>query len=209
MAKLSLLPKEPRFFAYFEQQAKNAVKMAQQLKDMIDIWQNVQERASLLSEMEQDGDAISHDIMTLLNRSFVTPFDREDVSSLAHSLDNIADRIHEVADTLYLYKVGSPNSRAKELCDNLLKAVLEVDAGISSMSSGIHQPELLKICVNINQIEHTGDTLYRAAQAELFDEAEDNASLVKWREIYRKLEWTLNGCKTLGNILEGIAIKYG
>ena len=115
MPKFSLFPKETKFFAFFEQEAENIVKMAQQLKDMIYIWQNVKERASVLADMEQDGDAITHDIMTLLYRSFITPLDREDISSLAHSLDDIADRIHAIADTLYLYGIEGPTDRAKEL----------------------------------------------------------------------------------------------
>jgi uncharacterized protein len=209
MPKFSLLPKEPRFLAFFELQAQNIVKMAHQLKDLTYTWQNVKERASVLAEMEQDGDAINHDIMTLLHLSFITPFDREDISALAHSLDDIADRIHEAADTLYLCRVEHPNDSAKQLCDIILEAALEIEAGVSEMSAGIHQPELLKKCVSINQIEHSGDVVYRGAQAELFNNVSDMASLVKWREIYRKLESTINGCKTLANILEGIAIKYG
>ena len=126
MRKLSLVPREKRFFAFFEQQAENLVKMAQQLKDMIYIWQNVRERASVLADMEQDGDAITHDIMTLLHRSFVTPFDREDISSLAYSLDDIADRIHEIADTLYLCGIESPTDRAKELCDIISKSCFDI-----------------------------------------------------------------------------------
>ena len=137
MNKFSLIPKETKFFAFFQQQAENIVKMAQQLKDMIYIWQNVKERASVLADMEQDGDAITHDIMTLLHRTFITPFDREDISALAHSLDDIADRIHAVADTLYLYKIEGPTDRAKELCDIILKAVLEVEGGVSEINSRI------------------------------------------------------------------------
>jgi uncharacterized protein len=209
MAKLSLLPKEPRFLAFFELQAGNIVRMAQQLKDLIYIWQNVKERAGMLAEMEQDGDAISHDILTLLNRSFVTPFDRDDISALVHSMDDISDRIHAASDALYLYKIESPTDRARELCDIILKGVLEVQGGVTTMSGGIRKSDLLKRCLTINQIEHSGDTVYRAAQAELFSLAPDNISLVKWREIYQKLESTINGCKTFANVLEGIAIKYG
>jgi uncharacterized protein len=209
MAKLSLLPKEPRFLAFFELQAGNIVRMAQQLKDLIYIWQNVKERAGMLAEMEQDGDAISHDILTLLNRSFVTPFDRDDISALVQSMDDISDRIHAASDALYLYKIESPTDRARELCDIILKGVLEVQGGVTDMSGGIRKADLLKRCLTINQIEHSGDTVYRAAQAELFSLAPDNISLVKWREIYQKLESTINGCKTFANVLEGIAIKYG
>jgi predicted phosphate transport protein (TIGR00153 family) len=209
MPKFSLVPKETKFFAFFEQQAENIVKMAQQLKDMIYIWQNVKERTSVLADMEQDGDAIAHDIMALLQRSFIPPFDREDVSAVANSLDDIADLIHSIADTLYLYGVEGPTDRAKELCDIILKAVLEVEGGVSEINGHIRQRELLKMCTTINQIESSGDVVYRAALVELFDQPNDMASVVKWREIYKKMESTIDACGAFGKIMEGIGIKYG
>jgi uncharacterized protein Yka (UPF0111/DUF47 family) len=174
---------------------------------MINVWQNLKERAKILSDMEQDGDAITHNIMNLLRCSFITPIDREDISSLANSMDNIADRIHAVADTLYLYRVEGPTKRAKELCDILLIAVIEVSGGISELSSGIRHPELHQRCVTINQIENSGDLVYRTALAELFENPSDMAYIVKWREVYKKLEAAIDGCENLADILEGIAIK--
>jgi predicted phosphate transport protein (TIGR00153 family) len=208
MPKFSLIPKETKFFAYFQQQAENIVKMAQQLKDMVYIWQNVKERAVILADMEQDGDAITHDIMTLLHRTFITPLDREDLSELAYALDDIADRIHAVADTLYLYKIEGPTDRAKELSDIILQAVTEVARGISDVSQGINRPELLKRSEMINQIENSGDAVYRAALAEIFDHPQDMAFIVKWREVYKKMEATIDGCEDCADVLEGIAIKY-
>lgn len=208
MAKFSLIPKETKFFAFFEQQADNIVKMAQQLKDMIYIWQNVKERASVIADMEQDGDAISHDIMKLLDRSFITPFDREDISALAHALDDVADSIHAVADMLYLYQIEGPTDRAKEMCDLILKAASEVKGGVSDINSGIQEAELLRKCMTINQIENNGDIVYRAALAELFDQPHDMAFVIKWREIYKIMESAIDGCEDVANVLEGIAIKY-
>ncbi len=208
MPKFSLMPKETRFFAYFEQQAENIVKMAQQLKDMIYIWQNIKERARVLADMEQDGDAITHDIMTLLNLSYITPIDREDITALTHSLDDIADRIHAVADTLYLYRIEQPTGRAKEMSDIILKAALEVQTGILEIKSQMRQPDLLKISENINQIENSGDVIYKTALAELFDQPNDMSFIVKWREVYKKMEATIDGCEIFSDILEDIAIKY-
>lgn len=208
MPKWSLLPKETRFFVFFQQGAENIVKMAQQLKDMIYIWQNVKERASVLADMEQDGDAITHNILTLLHRTFVPPLDREDIASLANSLDNIADRIHAIGDTLYLYKIETPTDRAKELSDILLKAAVEVGSGVSEINIHIRKPELLQRCTTINQIENSGDVVYRSALIELFNQPHDMASIVKWREIYKNMESAIDGCEVLANILEGIAIKY-
>jgi len=209
LSKLSLFPKDLKFFAFFEQQADNIVKMAQQLKDMVYVWQNIKERAGLLAEMEQDGDAITHDIMTHMHRSFITPIDREDIASVTHALDDIADRIHAVADTLYLYSIESPNEKARELCDIIVKAALEVKGGVAEIGSKIRQTEALERCKNINQIENSGDEVYRTALAELFIHPDDLASLLKWREVYKKMEAAIDGCETFANVLEGIAAKYG
>jgi uncharacterized protein len=209
MPKLSFFRKEAKFVAFFQQEAENVVKMAQQLKDMIYIWQNIKERASILADLEQDGDAITHDIMTLLHRSFITPLDREDITALAHSLDHIADRIHSVADTVFLYGIESPTDRAKELCDLILQAVTEVAAGVSEVNSKVQRPEeLLRRCVTIGRIENAGNDVYRSALAELFVQPNDIVFVVKWREAYKNMESTINGCEACAIILEGIAAKY-
>jgi uncharacterized protein len=208
MKKFSFIPKEAKIFAFFEQDAENIVKMAQQMKDLIYIWQNVKERARIIADMEQDGDAITHDIMRYLNRSFITPLDREDISSLAHPLDDIADRIHSVADTIYLYGVEGPTDKSREMCDIMLKAVLEVQGGLLEIKSKIHQPEILKRCVSIHDIENAGDIVYRAALVDLFDHPNDIVFIVKWREIYKKMEATVDGCEVFADIMESIANKY-
>jgi uncharacterized protein len=208
MSRFSLFPKETKLFAFFEQDTQNILKMAQQLKDMIYVWQNVKERASVIADMEQDGDAITHDITRYLYRSFITPIDREDISSLAHALDDIADRIHAIADTAYLYGIEGPTDRAKELSEIILKAVLEVQGGVSEIKSSICQPEILKRCVAIHNIENSGDMVYRAALVDLFAHPNDMVFIVKWREIYEKMEATLDGCEVCADIMEGIAIKY-
>jgi uncharacterized protein len=208
MGKFSLLPKEMKFFAFFEQEADNLVKMAQQLKDLFNTWQNVKERAIVLADMEQEGDAITHDIMTLLHRTFVTPFDREDISALAHELDVIADRIHAVADLVYLYKFEGSTDRAREFCDILLQAVVEVKGGVTELNGNIRKAEIHQRCVTINQIENYGDSVYRTTLVELFSHTDDMAYIIKWREIYQKMESAIDACEDVANILEGIAIKY-
>jgi uncharacterized protein Yka (UPF0111/DUF47 family) len=200
--------KDTKIFAFFEQDAENLVKMARQLKDMVYVWQNIKERAIVLADMEQDGDAISHDIMKYLYRSFLAPLDREDISALANSLDDIADCIHATADTMFLYGIANPTDRAKELSDIILQAALEVEGGVSEVKSTIHQSELLKRCVKIHEIQNAGDLVYRAALAELFAQPNDIVLIVKWREIYKDMESTIEACEVFADILEGIAIKY-
>jgi predicted phosphate transport protein (TIGR00153 family) len=205
---LSLIPKEKKFFALFEQGTRNAVKIAQQLKDMVSIWENVKERVGVINDLEHQGDAITHQIFDQLHRSIITPFDREDIALLAHSLDDVADFVHAAADAMLLYKVECPTNRAKELADLVVQAVAEVEKAVSEMHDRVGRKQLLKRCVEINRLENLGDIVYRSAMAELFDDSTNYATLIKWREIYNHMESVIDRCEDIANILEGVAIKY-
>jgi predicted phosphate transport protein (TIGR00153 family) len=206
--KLSLIPKEKKFFALFEQGTQNAVKIAQQLKDMVYIWENVKERVGVINDLEHQGDAITHQIFDQLHRSIITPFDREDIALLAHSIDDVADFIHAAADAMLLYKIERPTNRAKELADIVVQAVAEVEKAVSEMHDRVGRKQLLKRCVEINRLENIGDNVYRSAMAELFDDSANYNSLIKWREIYNHMESVIDRCEDIANILEGVAIKY-
>ena len=208
MFKLSLIPKEKKFFAFFEQSAQNAVKITQQLKDMVYVWENVKERVSIINDLEHQGDAITHQIFEQLHRSVITPFDREDIALLAHSLDDVADFVHAAADAMLLYKVAHPTNRAKELVDLVVQAVTEVEKAVSEIHDRFGRKELMQRCVEINRLENLGDSVYRSAMAELFDDSTDIPFLIKWREIYTHMESVMDRCEDIANILEGVAIKY-
>ena len=195
MFKLSLIPREKKFFVLFEQSAQNAVKITQQLKDMVYIWENVKERVGLITDLEHQGDAITHQIFEQLHRSVITPFDREDIALLAHSLDDLTDFIHAAADAMFLYKVERPTHRAKELADIIVQTVTEVETAVSQMHDHIERNQLLKRCVEINRLENVGDDVYRAALAELFADSADIACLIKWREIYQDMESAIDKCE--------------
>jgi len=206
--KFSLIPRERKFFALFEQSAQNAVKVAQQLKDMVHIWENVKERVGIINDLEHQGDAITHQIFEQLHRSVITPFDREDIALLAHSLDDVTDFVHEAADAMWLYKVARPTGRAKELVEIIVQAVAEVQRAVSEIDDRVGRKHLVERCVEINRLENVGDGIFRLAMAELFDDSSDVAGLIKWREIYTHMESVIDRCEDIANILEGVAIKY-
>ena len=208
MSKLSLIPREEKFFVLFEQSAQNAVKIAQQLRDMVFIWENVRERVGVITDLEHQGDAITHQIMAQLHRTFVTPFDREDIALLAHSLDDVTDFIHSAADAMLLYKIERPTGRANEMADIAVQAVVEVERAISEMHDRIDRDQLLKRCVEIHRLENVGDSVHRSALAELFADSTDIAYLIKWREIYDHIETAIDRCEDVANILEGVALRY-
>ncbi len=208
MFKLSLIPRERKFFALFEQGTQNAVKIAQKLKDLVYIWENVKERVGVINDLEHQGDAITHQIFEQLHRTIITPFDREDIALLAHSLDDVIDFIHAAADAMLLYKVERPTHRAKEMVDIVVQAVGEVERAVSEIHDRIGRKQLLNRCVEINRLENMGDSVFRSAMAELFDDSADFAGLIKWREIYKHMESVIDRCEDIANILEGVAIKY-
>ena len=185
MFKLSLIPKEKKFFALFEQRTQNAVKIAQQLIDMVYIWENVKERVGVINDLEHQGDAITHQIFEQLHRSIITPFDREDIALLAHSLDDVADFVHAAADAMLLYKVECPTNRAKELADIVVQAVAEVEKAVSEMHDRVGRKQLLERCVEINRLENLGDIVFRSAMAELFD---DSANFADAYQVARDLQ---------------------
>ncbi len=208
MFKLTLIPREKKFFALFDQGAQNAVKIAQQLKDLVYVWENVKERVWVITDLEHQGDAITHQIFEQLHRSVITPFDREDIALLAHSLDDVTDFIHAAADAMLLYKIGRPTQRAKEMVDIVVQAVGEVGSAVSEIHDRAGRKQLLKRCVEINRLENLGDSVYRSAMAELFEDGAEFAGVIKWREIYTHMESVIDRCEDIANILEGVSLKY-
>jgi len=206
--KFPLIPREEKFFGLFEESAQNMVKTAQGLKEMLDTWENIEERVSEITELEHEGDTITHQIMGQLHRTFVTPFDREDIALLAHALDDVTDFLHAAADAMLLYKVGSPSEKAKRLADIIVQAATEIERVMPRLR---HRSELKQVrshCVEINRLENAADRVFRSAMAELFDNTTDIAQVIKWREIYEHMETATDRCEDVANVLEGVALKH-
>ncbi len=208
MVRLAFIPKESKFFQLFEASAENILNAARELQDMLTTWEFVDSRVADITEMEHKGDTITHQIISLLHRTFVTPFDREDIALLAHTMDDIMDFIHSAADAMFIYKVDKPTERARELADIIVKGAVEVRQAVSGLR---HRKELKNImagCVELNRLENMADRVYRAAMAELFDNTSDVALLIKWREIYEHLESATDRAEDVANVLEGVALKH-
>lgn len=209
MFKFPFIPKEEKFFELFEEGAHNVVKAAQRLKELVDTWKNVEGRVSEITELEHEGDRITHQIMEQLHRTFVTPFDREDIALLAHSLDDVTDFIHAAADAMLIYKIDQPSQRAKELADIIVQAAAEVERALPQLRRRAHLKRVLERCVEINRLENMADRVFRSAVGELFDDSTDIANVIKWREIYEHMESATDRCEDVANVLEGVALKHG
>ena len=207
MAKLSFMPKEQKFFDLFEASAKNTIKAAQSLKEMVDTWQFIDSHVAEITEMEHEGDSITHQVISLLHRTFVTPFDREDIALLAHTMDDIMDFIHAAADSMFIYKVTAPTQRAKELADIIVQATIVTEKAVRGLRRKSEFKNILEECVEINRLENATDRVYRAAIGELFDDTQDIAKIIKWREIYEHMETSTDRCEDVADVLEGVALK--
>ncbi len=209
MFKFPFIPREEKFFDLFEQSAQNMVKAAQGLKRLVDTWEDVEEKMGEITDLEHQGDTITHEIMAQLHRTFVTPFDREDIALLAHSLDDVTDFIHAAADAMFLYRVDTPGERAKELADIIVQAAAEVERAMPRLRRhGAELKHILGHCVEINRLENMADRVFRSAMAELFDNTTDVARIIKWREIYEYMESATDRCEDVANVLEGVALKH-
>ena len=208
MFKFPFIPREEKFFDLFEGSAQNMVKAAQKLKHLVDTWENVGEAVSEITELEHEGDKFTHQIMEQLNRTFVTPFDREDIALLAHSLDDVTDFIHAAADAMFLYKIEQPSQRAKELSDIIVQAAIEVERAMPHLRRRSELKKIPERCVEINRLENMADRVFRAAMAELFTDTTDIAHIIKWREIYEQMESATDRCEDVANVLDGIALKH-
>ncbi len=146
--------------------------------------------------------------MEQLHRTFVTPFDREDIAQLAHSLDDVTDFIQAAADAMFNYKVDRPGQAAKELSDIIVQAATEVERAMPQLRRRGTLNQILERCVEINRLENVADEVYRSAMAELFDNTKDIAEIIKWREIYEHMESATDRCEDVANVLEGVALKH-
>lgn len=208
MVRLPFVPKESKFFDLFEESADNITKGAQALYEMLDTWEFIDSRVAEITELEHKGDTITHQIISLLHRTFVTPFDREDIALLAHTMDDVIDFIHSAADSMFIYKIDQPMDRAKELSEIIVKGSSEVQKAVKGLRKRSELKRIMEGCVEINRLENMADRVYRAGMAELFENTSDVTLLIKWREIYEYLEAATDRAEDVANVLEGVALKH-
>ncbi len=207
MFKFPFMPREEKFFDLFEESSRNMVRIARMLDELVDTWGDVGEKVTRITDLEHQGDTITHKIMEQVHRTFITPFDREDIALLAHSLDDVTDFIHAAADAMFIYKMNKPTQIAKELADVIVQATDEIEKALPKLRNRSKLKNVLEQCVEINRLENEADKIFRSAMGALFDNTEDIAEVIKWREIYEHMESATDRCEDVANVLEGVALK--
>jgi uncharacterized protein len=197
-------PKEREFFDLFEEAGANIVRAAELLERMLEQWPEHGELARDVVVCEQEGDRITHDIIQRLNSTFVTPIDREDIYALASALDDVVDFIEEVSDFLALYHIEAPMDQATELARILHQSSRAIAGAIPRLRTfkDIHH-----YTVEVNRLENDGDRVVRQALASLFERGIDPMLVIRWKDIFERLEDGIDATERVANILEGIVIK--
>jgi uncharacterized protein len=191
-----------------ETQGANLVKATSSLFELVTNYEMVAERNSKIKDLEHEGDKIVHKLYTILALTFVTPLDREDISRLASSIDEVLNYTDGTADRFVLFKIQQPTSYMLELAKILLSASQEIYILMTRIRKLKNSNELVEHCRIIKRYEHEGDKIYRTAIAELFET--DNAiEIIKLKDIYETLEGSLDRCQDVADIVEDIALKYG
>jgi predicted phosphate transport protein (TIGR00153 family) len=205
VARFSLIPREEKFYADFEAMATEIHQAAGLLGSMLAADVPVWDKADEIKELEHRCDTLTHQIIQRLHRTFVTPIDREDIFSLARSLDDVMDAIDDAASLMRLYRIESIRFGARELARIIVQSTDQLRQAMRSPENRQH----VEACaVEINRLENEGDRIYPEAVRQLFEDERDPIVVMKWKEILDFLEAATDRCEDVANVLEGVVVKH-
>jgi predicted phosphate transport protein (TIGR00153 family) len=198
--------KEKDFFEFFDKVTANISQAATMLVAIMEHFTNLDNWAKEVHELEENGDMLTHDIIKRLNKTFITPIDREDIHALASTLDDIIDGIWGTAERLAVFKLKESTKEAVSMSKGLLITVELVQKAMKKLIEK-NYAQMQEYCIEINKMENKLDREFRDALGRLFDEVKDPILVIKWKEIYEHLEDASDKCEDVADILESIAIK--
>jgi predicted phosphate transport protein (TIGR00153 family) len=204
------VPKDKKvFFPLFEQAASNVVAMAMVLVESVNSNVHVtrEEHFKQIDKLENKGDEITHLIYLELGKNFITPFDREDIHSLASAIDDVADNIQGAANRMSLYRIDDFNDSIKKLSELILQASIDLEKAIRELKDLKNVRNIADSCIRINSVENQADYVFDRAVADLFLYEKDAIRLIKYKEIYSSLETATDMCEDAANVMESILVK--
>jgi len=202
------MPKDENFFELFERAAGNAHLAAEVFIEFLEKFDDLEERAKRIKDIEHAGDKITHDTLDRLARTFITPIDREDIHTLVSRLDDIVDLIDTAVNRMVIYRVGRPRPQALELARCLRHAtgiIRDAMPLLRDMKNGrlIHEK-----CIDIQTQENEADRVMQQALAELFGKTTDPIEIIKWKDLYSEIESATDRCEDVANVLDTIVLKH-
>ncbi len=202
-----LIPKEQAFFDLFEEAARNVHAGANALVALLENYGDLAARAARIKEIEHAGDKLTHATIDKLNRTFITPIDREDIHRLISRLDDVLDSIDTAVGRMTLYKIEKPTEDVKAMAGVLVQATAILVDLMTSLRTIRKPAEIQAKCIEVHTMENEGDRIGQHALAALFANHTDAATIIKWKDIYEELEQATDRCEDVANTVEGIVLK--
>lgn len=199
-----LVPRETKFFDMFAEMSANLQEGARVLAEVLHTGEQVPVKVQRIKELEHRGDDMTHAVITKLNQTFITPFDREDIHKLASSLDDVLDFLNSAGDRMVLYKINSAPPEAEKLAELVARQCEELHKAVENLEKSDH---VLEYCVEVNRLENEADTVSRRAIGRLFDQELDPITLIKLKELYEVLETATDKAEDAANVLESVVLK--
>lgn len=206
MPSFRLIPREEKFYADFMAMADQLRSGARLLEEMFAAEPPVAARAHEIRELEHKCDFLTHEVIQRLNKTFVTPIDREDIHSLARSLDDVMDAIDDAASLIPLYNIKTVRPGVRELTHIIASSTDQILLAVQALE---RRQGLLERAVEINRLENEADRAHQRAVGLLFAEEHDPMEVIKWKEILDLLEDATDRCEDVANLLENVVVKHG
>ena len=200
-------PDEYSFFDLLDEQVKHAVEAAALFKKEISGGTLNAAAAERMRQIEHAGDEAAHTVIDRLNRTFITPFDREDIYTLAKELDDVTDMLNTITRRMVVYKLDPTNKNMAQFAEMIEESVRTLATCVQGLRNGKNTKAVLAACVEVHRLENIGDAHRDAVLAELFDTAKDPIAVIKWKEVYEDAETVLDICEDVANIVESILVK--
>ena len=203
----SFIPKEAEFFKFFAAQAQYNCRAVKLFKSLVNAWSLESPAFEQLREIEHEADITTHEIFDKLNRTFITPFDREDIHRLASEMDDVTDIIQSLSNRMRLYKIQRSEPDLAQMADILDQAVDAISKAVSDLPHKQKIRRVLDYCIEINRLENTGDHARDLALSRLFEGSPDPIEVLKWKEVYEVMETCIDKCEDIANTIETILVK--
>jgi hypothetical protein len=205
-----LIPKDARFFELFETMSQKVRQAAGLLRELLEHTAELGDYARRMKDLEHDADQMTHGMAEMLNTTFVTPFDREDIHALISRLDDVIDFMDSATQRMVLFGCGEPTQTVKDMAEVLEKQCVKMVEAVQALPKlQLRSKAIVQLCIEIKHLENDGDTLLRQGIAALFKTPGiDPLFVIKWKEIYEKVEKAIDCSEDVANVLEGIVLKH-
>ncbi|HEX4418817.1 MAG TPA: DUF47 domain-containing protein [Kofleriaceae bacterium] len=202
------LPRETSFFDFFEQHAALTIEGTKEFLSLVTTGANIPSKCRRISDIEHETDLITHRCVEALHKTFITPIDRDSIHRLITRMDDIMDYVEAASERLELYELVVMTNDVRDLADVLHRASVQVESAVRGLRSLKEPQATLKLCIDINRLEHEADAILRRSVARLFKEEKDPIVIIKWKEIYENLESASDRCEDVANIIEGVILEH-